>query len=262
MVMGGPTVVPRTPTQTLGEKRKVSGRTQGSHGFPRLLHIVPTGQSLSKQDELTAGLGTDSSKLRRHTEQASGTNTSLHFPYCIWTWRQIGSLPSHFVSCLERNKGRERQQLACISNGLKKKKAIPSIYKIGLQFCRILLGPGGNFENTFILFHPYQSCLFSLPPHWPPEREQQIFPQPLGDAADPPGLPRCLARGSISLVLKVPLWGDRASAFPGGQTCSRDLSSAPDLQPGKNPSPSQTLFVCTRKGNNPKQSKDKALEQL
>lgn len=64
----------------------------------------------------------------------------------------------------------------CISNGLKKKKAIPSIYKIGLQFCRILLGPGGDFENTFMLFPPDQSRLLSL---LPPQPTWEGPPMPL-----------------------------------------------------------------------------------
>lgn len=62
---------------------------------------------------------------------------------------------------------RGSQQLAGFASLIgffKKKKAILSIYKIELQFCRILLGPGGDFENTFILFHPLQSHLLSLLP--------------------------------------------------------------------------------------------------
>lgn len=59
----------------------------------------------------------------------------------------------------------QEPQLALYLQWVKReeKKAIPSIYKIGLQFCRMLLGPGGNFENTFILSHPYQSHLLCLP---------------------------------------------------------------------------------------------------
>lgn len=143
----------------------------------------------------------------------------------------------------------------------KKKKAIPSIYKIGLQFCRILLGPGGNFENTFILFHPYQSCLLSLPPHWPPwGREPWIFPHPLGAAADFPCPPRQPARGPISLVPKMPLWRDRSISLcrrAGLHPENLAVRSTSTLQRTHRP---PRPFFCTRRRNKPKESKDEGLE--
>lgn len=126
-------------------------------------------ESISELNEWTVDWDIDWPKLQRQTDQTSGINTSLKLTYCVLTLRQIGSLPPHFDSCLERDTQRERESSwLCISDGLKEeKKAIPSIYKTGLQFCRILLGPGGIFENTFLLFHPYQSRLLPLPLPWP-----------------------------------------------------------------------------------------------
>lgn len=52
----------------------------------------------------------------------------------------------------------------CISNGLKGKKAIPSIYKIGLQFLQNAAGAWGKTLKTHsFCFIPYQSHLLCFP---------------------------------------------------------------------------------------------------
>lgn len=158
----------------------------------------------------------------------SGANNSQYFTYCIQTLGQTGSLPSHFVHCVETE--RKRAGFASSMDFKKKKKkkkrkkkAIPSIYKIGLQFCRILLGPGGNFENTFVLFHPYQSFLFSFPHRGQPGCEREIsFPRVWAGAAHGPDPPGILARRPTSLVPKsAPQEARASSAFSREGTCQQ-----------------------------------------
>jgi hypothetical protein len=50
--------------------------------------------------------------------------------------------------------GRKNYSWLCISNGLKwgGGEAIPSIYKIGLQFCRMLLGLGETLKTHSFCF--------------------------------------------------------------------------------------------------------------
>lgn len=85
----------------------------------------------------------------------------------------------------------------------------------------MLLEPGGNFENTFILSHPYQSHLLCLPPPRLTSllRDQSLSKQlgvcggggevgnigsrALRRLAGAPGPPRLLAGKAVALVKSV-----------------------------------------------------------
>lgn len=100
-----PTAVPRAPAQTLGLRRKDSGRVQGKQQFPCLLRTHWSVESTSELGGLTAALGVDSPEPHRPSAQASGDAHPPTLTHCVLhASGQTGSSPSHFVSYIERDK--------------------------------------------------------------------------------------------------------------------------------------------------------------